>query len=156
MHLGVKSISSSRQHANEDVLQKTLRQVENARDPRDRTGDNTTREKYNARCHPHSSFVKRHVKARLRKSPSPGPSPPASCRPAFRFSPLLVRFPFPYFPHLRASTTPPPLSLSLIMHPFFSGSLHSLSRCTDTTGDGYKRYRRSKGVTMDLSHVRST
>lgn len=73
-----------------------------------------------------------HVKARLRESPLPLSHLSLSLFSIFSLS----------------SSSPLHISLSLIPS-------RPLSRCRYNR-DGYKRYRRSKGVTMDLSHVRST
>lgn len=124
VYLGVKSISPSWQHANERCCKR--RPTSRMRDPRDRT-DNTRESTMPVS----SAFLvcQAHVKARLRES---------SLFPSPSLSHLCLSFLFSHFPHLHPCTFPS-LSRSFLSFP------HPLSRCRYNR-DGYKRYRRSKGL----------
>lgn len=132
VHLGVKSISPSWQHANESCCKR--RPPSRMRDPRDRT-DNTRESTMPVS----SAFLvcQAHVKARLRE-------------PLPYFSSLSLSLslsPFPFSVSLLPSSWPFHIFLSLSPSLFlfrFSFS-RPLSRCRYNR-DGYKRYRRSKGL----------
>lgn len=122
VYLGVKSISSSWQHANERCCKR--RPTSRMRDPHDRT-DNTRESTMPVS----SAFLvcQAHVKARLRESPLP-PSPP-------RPSALL---PVSLFPRLSTSlfsvfslSSSSPSHISLSRFPFSHSPV--LSRVVDTT-----------------------
>jgi len=143
VHLSVPSISSSRQHANEGRCKRRPPSRECA--IRAIVTDNTRENTIPAS----SAFLvcQVHVKARLRKSlPSP---PPTVVAPSLLH--LLIRFLFPYFPPRSSSCSsstslPPSLSLSLFLSlPLSCSPVLSFAWCRYKR-DGYKRYRRSKGL----------
>lgn len=131
VYLGVKSISSSWQHANERCCKR--RPTSRMRDPHDRT-DNTRESTMPVS----SAFLvcQAHVKARLRESPLP-PCPSAR----LPLSPPFYLSLFCFLTFLIFTLAHFPLSLPFLS---FSRPL-SLSRCRYNR-DGYKRYRRSKGL----------
>lgn len=123
MHLGVKSISSSRQHANERCCKR--RPPSRMRDPRDRT-DNTRENTMPVS----SAFLvcQAHVKARLRKSPR---TPLPSLSPPPPFVPLLSLHLFSV--SLLSSFTLLHISLSLSLLASLSHVSLVLFRVVDTT-----------------------
>lgn len=128
VHLGVKSISSSRQHANERCCKR--RPPSRMRDPRDRT-DNTRESTMPVS----SAFLvcQAYVKARLRE-------PLSHSSLAFSLSPFSVSLLFLILALLHF-----PLSSSPSIFLFHFSFSRPLSRCRYNR-DGYKRYRRSKGL----------